>query len=52
MAPQRVMNGAPLPGPRDWIGTAPYPWPPAHAVAGGELFHACFYLVSVKTLRT
>lgn len=46
------MNGAPLPGPRDWIGTAPYPWPPAHAVAVGELFHACFYLVSVQTLRT
>ncbi len=41
-----------LPGPRDWIGTAPFPWPAAHSVAVGDLFHACFYLVSVQALRT
>lgn len=46
------MNDRPLPGPRDWIGAAPFPWPPAHAVRPGEVFHACFFLVSVQSLRT
>jgi 3'-5' exoribonuclease len=41
-----------LPGPREWIGSAPFPWPPAHAVGTGELFHACFFLVGLQVLRT
>ena len=41
-----------LPGPRDWIGDAPFPWPPASAVRPGDLYHACYFLVSVQPLRT
>lgn len=46
------MNGPPLPRPRDWIAQAPFPWPPAHAVRPGDLYHACYFLVSVQRLRT
>lgn len=41
-----------LPGPRDWIGDAPFPWPPAHSAPVGELFHGCYFLVRFTPLRT
>ena len=46
------MKNLPTPGAREWIGDAPFPWPPFTTVAVGDLFHACFHLVSVQVLRT
>ncbi|HEU5210163.1 MAG TPA: HD domain-containing protein [Longimicrobiales bacterium] len=46
------MNERPLPGPRDWIAGGPFPWPPAASVRPGDIYHACYFLVSVQTLRT
>lgn len=46
------MNDRPLPGPRDWIAAAPFPWPPAASVRPGDIYNACYFLVSVQTLRT
>ncbi len=46
------MNDRPLPGPRDWIASAPFPWPPAASVRPGDVYNACYFLVSVQTLRT
>lgn len=46
------MSDPALPGPRDWIGTAPFPWPAAGAIGVGDVFLACYFLVSVQTLRT
>ena len=41
-----------MPRAREWIGTAPFPWPPFTTVGVGDLFHACFHLVTVQVLRT
>ncbi|MGH7443400.1 MAG: 3'-5' exoribonuclease YhaM family protein, partial [Longimicrobiales bacterium] len=46
------MSDGTLPGPRDWIGAAPFPWPAVSAIGVGDIFHACYFLVSVQTLRT
>jgi 3'-5' exoribonuclease len=46
------VNSRRLPGPRDWIGPAPYPWPAAGTLPAGAVLVACYSLVSVQFLRT
>lgn len=41
-----------LPGPRDWIGQDPFPWPQAGTLPAGATLVACYSLASVQFLRT
>lgn len=46
------MNAAALPRPREWLGSASYPWPPTHSLAGGSAVTACFAIVGFQLGRT
>jgi 3'-5' exoribonuclease len=41
-----------LPSPREWIGDAPFPWPPTLSIADGDDVAACFSLNRVTVGRT
>ncbi|HSJ07393.1 MAG TPA: HD domain-containing protein, partial [Longimicrobiales bacterium] len=44
--------GAPAYSPRDWIGDAEYPWPPALGIPDGEPVVACYTVNQVAVGRT
>lgn len=45
------MNGPGWPDPREWVGDAPYPWPPAARLEPGMQHTACYTVMSVTHAR-
>lgn len=45
------MTGRGWPDPREWVGDAPYPWPPANWLQPGETHTACYTIISTGIAR-
>lgn len=46
------MTGRPSPAPREWVGDAPFPWPPTRSLSDGAGVRACFVVVELQVART